>query len=784
MTVHDRLATREARPALMRLDRALSRMGSVLTVMNTGAHPDDEHSGLMAWFRFGLGMRVVIACSTRGEGGQNALGPERGALLGLLRTREMEEAARVLDCDVAWTGFGPADPVHDFGFSKDGDDTFARWGEALITQRMARAYRIYRPDAILPTFLDVPGQHGHHRAMTRAALNAIALAADPSAMADTNLPAWTVTHPYLPAWGGGGGTYDDTLPPPPATLRIEAAPRDAATGASFSEIGQWSRLRHATQAMGHWSDTPQRSWELHRIGGAPEAQLAEDLPRTLSDLAPLAGPAGDRIEAAAVAIAAARAAFPDLQELLPRLAAADAHLEAAQALQDPVFAHAHGHRITRKRRELAHALAEAAGLSLLVTLTPPRLVPGTGTELRLSQPTPFAAQEVTVTPRLPQGASAAPVALTGAMATIPVTLADDAPIPPQFLESFDPLGGNGAVHVTLDARIGGRRVQLPVDLETPAEVLPARSFAATPTAFVRRSGDGAPLTATLADDGPVTFDAPDGWQITQDGRRLTLHPAPGTLGLTTLTPGLDGAPALTATTAAYPHTGAVTLLQPAALRVLTLDLSLPEGARIAYIGSGDSVGQWMQRIGLDVILMEEIPAEEDFSRFTTVLVGVVAFGNRPDLAAATPRLRAFTEAGGHLVTLYQRPDQGWDPQTTPPRPLTIGRPSLRWRVTDPDAPVTITAPEDPLMTTPNAIGAGDFAGWNKERGLYFASAWDDAYQPLLSMSDAGEAPLTGALVTGRIGRGRHTHCSLVLHHQLDHLVPGAFRLLANLVQPA
>ena len=72
MSVHDRLAAREARPALMRLDRALSRLGSVLTVMNTGAHPDDEHSGLLAWFRYGLGMRVVIACSTRGEGGQNA----------------------------------------------------------------------------------------------------------------------------------------------------------------------------------------------------------------------------------------------------------------------------------------------------------------------------------------------------------------------------------------------------------------------------------------------------------------------------------------------------------------------------------------------------------------------------------------------------------------------------------------------------------------------------------------------------------------------------------------
>jgi hypothetical protein len=88
------------------------------------------------------------------------------------------------------------------------------------------------------------------------------------------------------------------------------------------------------------------------------------------------------------------------------------------------------------------------------------------------------------------------------------------------------------------------------------------------------------------------------------------------------------------------------------------------------------------------------------------------------------------------------------------------------------------------MAGPNAIGAEDFAGWDKERGLYFAAEWDDAYTPLLAMHDAGEQPLTGSLISGQIGKGRHTHTSLVLHHQLDRLVPGAFRLLANLVQRA
>lgn len=119
-----------ADPWLIRLHRRLSALKSTVTVMHTGAHPDDEQNGLLAYFRMELGMRTIIACSTRGEGGQNALGPERLGALGVIRSRELEEAARVIDADISWLGHGPADLIHDFGFSKDGDQTFGRWGSS------------------------------------------------------------------------------------------------------------------------------------------------------------------------------------------------------------------------------------------------------------------------------------------------------------------------------------------------------------------------------------------------------------------------------------------------------------------------------------------------------------------------------------------------------------------------------------------------------------------------------------------------------------------------------
>jgi len=787
---HARLAKREADPALLRLHRALSRLGSVLTVMNTGAHPDDEQNGLLAWLRFGLGMRTIVACSTRGEGGQNRLGPERGGLLGLLRSREMVEAARVIDCDVVWLGFGPEDPVHDFGFSKDGDATFARWGEDLIVERMVRAYRRERPDIVIPTFLDVPGQHGHHRAMTRAAETAIARAADPAAYpehAREGLSHWSAAKFYLPAWSGGGATYDDTVPPPPATLTVKASARDEATGAPFGEIGEWSRRRHASQGMGRWRETPQAEWPLHLVGGGEEGAITDGLPLSLGNLALLAGDAGIDIAEASSAIAAAQAAFPRRAEILRQLGRADEALERAASSASRMFLDLHGHRIDRKRMEIQATMAEAAGLMPRAYVSRP-LTPGGGGELVAVLPEPWAEADapIRIVPRLPEGVAAAPgeIQAPGKL-SLPITVAADAPYSPQFQSGWQALGGNDGAWLALEIRLAGRDIRVACDLETPLTVDPAHTLTASPDVFVLPVNRVTPLDIRFAgNQPPPDLALPDGWSMESHDPRITLQPPPDApSGLYRIPAHLDGRPALKIRRTHYEHTGPLAYFEPAGIDVLTLDLTLPEKTRIAYIGGGDTVADWMERIGLDVTVLDPVAPEEDFSGYTTVVIGGVAFGARPDLIQAVPALHRFVEAGGHLVTLYQRPDQGWDEEAVPPRRLKIGTPSLRWRVTDPAAAVEVLVPDHPLLTGPNRIGEADWQGWDKERGIYFAAEWDAAYQPLLAMSDAGEAPLTGALLSGRISNGRHTHVSLVLHHQLDRLVPGAFRLLANLVQP-
>ncbi len=795
LTARQRIERQKSSPALIRLHRALNRLRSTVTLMHTGAHPDDEQSGLMAYLRFGLGMKVVIACSTRGEGGQNALGPERGGALGVIRSREMEEAARILDCDVHWLGHGPDDSVHDFGFSKDGDGTFAHWGEEKTVKRLVRAYRTERPDIVLPTFLDVPGQHGHHRAMTRAAETAIRLAADPNAFPEhfaEGLTPWQVAKFYLPAWSGGGDTYDDELPPPDTTLTVHAAGRETATGADFDRIGEWSRACHATQGMGHWPETPKSKWPLHlRLPEShSEETLFDGLPTSLTTLADLDGlPDAIRLKLceSQAAIEKAIAAFPKQDAIIESLIVAAIRLKAVLVHGPEEFLLRHGHRITRKQREIDAALFEATSLFERAYLDKPLLAPGSRTHLTIEYGPGAATVATSAEPLFPQDCPITRETRTPEREVMTVTPLEDAALSPLFEPSWRALGGNGQASVKLKALFDGHEAEAYFDLEEPFVVVPPVSVKLDPPVVITAEKQAVPPIRLLA-NGPehkISFTAEDGWELHAKAQTANLHvpadPKPGLIQLQAL---VDRRPAWQATVIDYPHIGQAMWREPAALSVLTLDVKLPN-TRIGYVGGGaDNVALWLKRMGFDVTELESHHLAGDLSQFSTIVVGIFAFGLCSDLSVATDRLHRFVEDGGHLVTLYHRPADGWNSEQTPPRKLVIGSPSLRWRVTNPNAPVTVLAPAHPLLVGPNVIGEDDWNGWHKERGLYFASAWDEAYQPLLSMHDEDEQPLFGALISARIGKGRHTHTSLVLHHQLDRLVPGAFRLIANLMQPA
>jgi hypothetical protein len=156
-----------------------------------------------------------------------------------------------------------------------------------------------------------------------------------------------------------------------------------------------------------------------------------------------------------------------------------------------------------------------------------------------------------------------------------------------------------------------------------------------------------------------------------------------------------------------------------------------------------------------------------------ILIGIRDYSARPELAAAQPRLDAFVRNGGTLIVQYQ---SGNFPA---PFPLSMGR--TPERVVDEQAPVKLLQPADPLLTRPNLIATADFDGWVEERGHSFLDSWDSAYTPLTETADPGQDPQRGGLLVAHPGKGTYIYVAYALYRQLPELVPGAYRILANLL---
>ena len=783
LTDQARIAADRTAPRIMRLWFALQPLKSTVSLMNTGAHPDDETTGMLAALGLREGYALSFACANRGEGGQNDIGTEVTEDLGTLRTAEMERAADVLGMNLYWLSETPEDSIFDFGFSKSGKETLAKWGYDRTLARFVDIVRDEKPDIICPTFLDVPGQHGHHRAMTELAHRVIQAAPDP-AFAGSALPPWQVKKLYLPAWSGAGQSYDDDLPPPPATVVIPAEPGDPISGWSWDRIGQQSRAFHQTQGMGRWVAAGEtRDWPLHLAESLVEGDdtsLESNLPATVGQLAKFAG--ASQIDAdlqqAQTAIDLALSSFPDFGAVAE--AAADA-LRSVRAARAACPEHAIGevdHRLDRKERQLSAVIRIAAGVEVSGRLNHDWLTPGEATALSVEQDM-GTADEMAVDLDLPEGWSVEDGALTASSAASPSD-----PYPPIY-RPLDP--PSPAMRVRIQTAGVESETRLP--LETTPVLLPDRAAELSPeTVLLNLETNRRVFDVSVSDQRPGTAEAslvlPETWSAERSDGKFTVR-APGELaeGLYTLPLHLDGQPASTVRRFSYPHTAPRARAFPATVRVRAISAKLPQ-VKVGYVGGGsDSVDKRLAALGVDVrdVTEADLQNPRALEAFDTIIVGIFALRFHPTLLQAMPALHRWAEAGGTLVTLYHRPWDNWDPDTVPPRRLEIGQPSLRWRVTDETAEVTHLVPDHPLLNTPNGIGPADWFGWHKERGLYFAKSWDEAYVPLLEMADPDEQPHRGILLAADIGRGRHIHTSLILHHQMEKLVPGAFRIMANLI---
>jgi hypothetical protein len=292
--------------------------------------------------------------------------------------------------------------------------------------------------------------------------------------------------------------------------------------------------------------------------------------------------------------------------------------------------------------------------------------------------------------------------------------------------------------------------------------------------------------------GTLHLGTPAGWTVTPASQRFRLR-APGGHARFTFTVTAPPRPMTAALGASveingrrfaqqrvevrYDHLPLQLLQPPARAKVLALDLAT-RGHRVGYLpGAGDELPAALEQMGYAVTSLNGADLTPERLRgLDAIVIGVRAFNVRTDLAERLATLFAYVEAGGTVVAQYNTLDrlrEAW----LAPFQLRLSRD----RVTDEHAPVTILAPEHPVLTAPNQITPADFDGWVQERGLYFPDRWDQRFTPILACSDPGEAPLNGGVLVARHGNGYFVYTSLAWFRQLPEGVSGAYRLFANLV---
>ncbi|MCC6807539.1 MAG: PIG-L family deacetylase [Deltaproteobacteria bacterium] len=726
--------------------RAFDRLGSVGTVLYVAAHPDDENTRLLTWLVRDRHVRAAYLSITRGEGGQNLIGSEQGALLGVIRSQELLAARAIDGAEQYFTS------MKDFGYSKSAKETLAIWDKDRALADVVGVIRRVRPDVIITRFSPEPSEtHGHHTASAILALEAFTAAADPKKFPQ-HKGAWQARRIV---WNKGifGDVKPETIQ---GFAAIDVGGFDPVLGKTYSEIAAESRSMHKSQGFGAAPQVTAVTEYFKLLGGeAFERSPLDGIDWTWARLD------GANVQALADA---ARAALD--------LRAPEKSVRALLAIYDAVHALRESPERALKLAEITELIGACASLDIAVLSQAPTLVAGAAMKAR-----------ITTTQRSRTAPAATLVSPPAIDCAGPEEIEVVVAIDKRELRFRRP-----ALFVRTDPTAGV--VEEPIALVPPVTaalrdpLLVFAGAAAKSLVVTVRSSEGA-VSGTIALEGPSGF-APSPkalpFSLATTGAEQTLafsltppkQVASGRLTLA-ITTGKQTQPAQTLTRLAYPHIRPQTILAPAEAALVRLELRI-DGSRIGYIaGAGDDVPNALRQVGYDV---RPVDLDGALDGFDAIVTGVRAFNTTPRLAAFLPRLLAWAEAGGTVVVQYNT-NSRLAPLTIAlgPWPMQISQD----RVTDERAAITRVLPDDPIWKTPNVIAAADFDGWVQERGLYFAGKWDEKYQAPLAANDPGEPPRQGGLLIARHGKGRFVYTGLAFFRQLPAGVPGAFRLFANLL---
>jgi LmbE family N-acetylglucosaminyl deacetylase len=782
---------------------ALPVLGSVLYV---AAHPDDENTALLSYCTKEKYYRTAYLSITRGEGGQNAIGTELGADLGIIRTQELLAARKIDGAEQYFTR------AIDFGYSKSPDETLRLWNKDSVLKDVVFVIRQFRPDVIITRFSPTQGGHGHHLASAILAQEAFKISGDPNVYPEQLrfVKPWKAKRILFNHFRFGTVASNTQNIP---SIKIDVGTYNPLLGRSYTELAGISRTMHKSQAMGSSLNRGSNVNEFVVTDGASATNdFMEGIDVTWNRI-----PNGKKM---ARLVNDIRQKFnpqhPD--KSIPALVQLHAALQPLN--NDPL--------IDRKMKDIESLILGCAGFWIEARSHSPEVTPGDSVQITLTMvnrtSTPVTVRSF-FSPQLKIDTSAHRQLSNNEpfRMQLNAVIAQDEPFTQPYWLEHEATGYRYAVGN--DAMIGQAENPPPFTIAVTVSIAQQMMMLHVPVRYSRVddiSGEQfrdlvvvPPVSVSIMEKtivgnaaapsklnvrikalrenvaGTLKITVPKGWHAGEEMKfsipeknreqhyTFSLRPDSaadnGHFAVSAVT--ATGIFSHTVTTISYPHFPPQTELKPASGILQNIDIK-KHGRTVGYImGAGDEVPKALQQMGYNVTMLNDDELRGgDLAKYDAIVAGIRSYNTREQLRLSHARLMAYVHDGGTYLVQYQVMERGITDNIAP-----YSMEITRDRVTDETAPVTFVNASHPVLQSPNVITAKDFDGWVQERGLYFARTQDEHFQKVIACSDPAENPLTGGLLIAPYGKGQYIFTGLSFFRQLPAGVPGAYRLFSNLV---
>ncbi|MDI1255804.1 MAG: PIG-L family deacetylase [Flavobacterium sp.] len=790
----------------------LNFLGSVLYI---AAHPDDENTRLISYFSNEKKYRTGYLSLTRGDGGQNLIGPELRELLGTIRTQELLEARKI---DGGEQFFSRA---NDFGYSKNPSETLEIWDKNQVLADVIWQIRKFQPDVIINRFdARSPGTtHGHHTSSAMLSVESFDLTNDPKSFPEQLqfVNTWQPKREFFNTsyWFYGGKDKFDQADKS-ALYQIQTGVYYASIGKSNQEIAALSRSRHQSQGFGSTGSRGEDTEYLELIKGeAPKDKLNifEGIDTSWNRING-GKPIGDLL-----AIVEKDFDFKNPSASIPNLVKAYSML---QSLDE-------NHWKPIKSEEIRKIIASCAGLYMEAVAENQDATPGSSVKIKteainrsIISMQLLAINVLPEVKQIPQNLvlknniplnNTIDIVLPSAQNyTNPYWLNEKGTVGMYRVDNQKNIGIPDVIRelkVVFTVEING--VPIPFErnlvykynddvkgeVYQPFDVVPVVTSSITDKVYIFNNDKSKTITVKVKAgkeniSGTIHLEIPQNWKIFPVSIPFSLtRKGEEKLVDFTITPSKDASEITIKSVVTvdgkiydkdkieinYTHISKQQVLKPAEAKAIKLNIKTGN-EKIAYImGVGDEVPKSLMQMGyvVDAVKPEEITAEK-LSNYDVVMTGIRAYNVLQSLAFKQEILFDFVKEGKTMIVQYNTTDDLVTDKIAP-FPLKISRD----RVTEENAEIKFLDPNAAVLNKPNKITVKDFEGWKQEQGLYYPSEWDKAFTPILSAHDKGETPKNGALLVASYGKGHYIYTGLSFFRELPEGVAGAFRLMANLI---